>query len=149
MVGDEGETDTHCMGRVAIIVRALGPHFLCSGENELSFSGFKHEAEILKLARRFRTADERTKGAEIFGSTAHQTIISDNGCWPGDFNSGMLSFVFSHAPPPSGRRNKAREQVLSAIASLERFMGKTNEDTVRPMIEPEEENNAALPLYHR
>ena len=48
MVGDEGETDTHCMGWAAIIIRALGPYFFCSGENELTFSGFKHEAEIIK-----------------------------------------------------------------------------------------------------
>ena len=48
MVGDEGETDTHFMGWAAIIIRALGPYFLCSGENELAFSGFKHEAEIIK-----------------------------------------------------------------------------------------------------
>jgi len=48
MFGDEGETDTHGMGWAVVTIKALGPYFLCSGENELTFSGFKHQAETIK-----------------------------------------------------------------------------------------------------
>jgi hypothetical protein len=48
MLGDEGETDTHGMGWAVVTIKALGPYFFCSGENELTFSGFKHEAETIK-----------------------------------------------------------------------------------------------------
>ena len=48
MVWDEGETDTHCMGWAIVTVKTLGPYLFCSGENELAFSGFKHEAEVIK-----------------------------------------------------------------------------------------------------
>jgi hypothetical protein len=99
MLGDEGKTDTHCMRWAAVIIQTFGPYFFCGSEDELTFSGFKNKAKIIKWARRFRTADECTEGAEIFGSAAHETIISDNSCWPGDFNSGILTFVFSHDSP--------------------------------------------------
>jgi hypothetical protein len=71
MVGDEGETDTHRMGCAVVIVKTLRPDLFSSGENELTFSGLKDKAEIIKWARRIRTADECTEGAEIFGSAAH------------------------------------------------------------------------------
>ncbi len=48
MLGDEGETDTHGMGWTAVIIQTFGPNFFCSGENELTFSGFKDKAEIIK-----------------------------------------------------------------------------------------------------
>jgi hypothetical protein len=48
MVGDEGETDTHCMGYAVVTVKALGPYLFSSGENELTFSGLKHKAETIK-----------------------------------------------------------------------------------------------------
>jgi hypothetical protein len=51
------------MGWAVVTVKTLGPYLFCSGENELTFSGFKHEAEIIKWARRFRTADKRAFGA--------------------------------------------------------------------------------------
>jgi hypothetical protein len=48
MVGDEGETDTHRMGCAVVTVKTPGPYFFRSGENELTFSGLKDKAEVIK-----------------------------------------------------------------------------------------------------
>jgi hypothetical protein len=47
------------MGCAVVIIKTLRPDLFSSGENELTFSGFKHEAETIKQPRRLRTADKQ------------------------------------------------------------------------------------------